>query len=118
MLNALLLSALIAVESGGNPHAIGDQGRAYGILQIHANVVHDVNRVKGTRYVHKDAFDPVKARAICEAYLSHYATPARLGRVPTNADKARVWNGGPTGHKKSATLSYWQRVKAAMGGAK
>ena len=118
MISALLLSALIAVESSGNPNAVGDNGRAYGVLQIHASVVQDVNRIAGTRYVHADAFDPVKARTICETYLNHYATPARLGRPVTDADLSRMWNGGPQGHKKNATVGYWAKVKAAMGGAK
>ena len=37
-MNAALLAALLAVESGGNDHAIGDHGRARGALQIHAAV--------------------------------------------------------------------------------
>ena len=36
-----LLLALIAVESGGNDHAIGDNGLAYGCLQLHAAYVQD-----------------------------------------------------------------------------
>ena len=39
-----LISAIMAVESGGRDQAIGDGGRALGPLQIHKAVVVDVNR--------------------------------------------------------------------------
>jgi hypothetical protein len=109
-----LIPALVQVESNGNPRAVGDNGKALGQLQIWSVVVVDVNRAKGTRYTHKDAFDPAKAEAICRAYLSIYATPRRLGRTPTMEDAARIWNGGPNGWKKKATDSYWQRVARAF----
>lgn len=109
-----LIPALEQVESGGNPDARGDGNRAWGILQIWEVVIQDVNRVKGTSYVHADAFDPEKARAICRAYLSIYCTPRRLGRQPTMEDAARIWNGGPNGHKKPATLKYWAKVQRRL----
>lgn len=106
-----LIPALIQVESGGDDKAIGDNGRAYGCLQIWDVVVKDVNRVYGTRYTHADAFVREHAINICKKYLSIYCTPQRLGRTPTLADAARMWNGGPTGHKKTATLNYWKKVQ-------
>ena len=109
-----LIPALEQVESAGNPAAIGDNGRALGVLQIWDVVVADVNRAKGTRYTHADALDPVKARAICRAYLSIYCTAKRLGREPTMEDAARIWNGGPNGHKKKATEKYWHKVAARL----
>ena len=108
------VEAIISVESSGNPAAIGDNGRAIGILQIWDVVITDVNRAKGTSYTHRDALDPVKARAICRAYLSIYCTAKRLGRAPTMEDAARIWNGGPNGHRKAATVKYWQKVAAAL----
>ena len=109
-----LIPALVQVESNGNPRAIGDGGKALGQLQIWSVVVIDVNRAKGTRYTHADAFDPAKAEAICRAYLSIYCTPRRLGRTPTMEDAARIWNGGPNGHRKSATEKYWQKVARVL----
>ena len=109
-----LLPALERVESAGNPSAVGDGGRALGILQIWDVVITDVNRAKGTTYTHRDALDPVKARAICRAYLSIYCTPRRLGRQPTMEDAARIWNGGPNGHRKASTVKYWQKVARAL----
>lgn len=109
-----LIDALAVVESSNNPKAVGDGGNALGLLQVWECIVVDVNAHYGTRYTHSDAFDPVKAREICRLYLDHYATARRLGRTPTLEDYARIWNGGPNGHKKASTAKYWSKVKAAL----
>ena len=111
-MRAELLAALIAVESGGNDHAVGDHGRAIGCLQIHAAVVADVNRHHGTRYTHRDMHDRAKAAHVCGLYLRTYA-PGTSMEV-----QARTWNGGPRGAAKASTVGYWARVKAQMGGAR
>ena len=100
-----LISALIMVESSNNDLAIGDQGRAIGCLQIHKAVVVDVNRFTGSHYRHQDMTNRAAARAVCQAYLTHY------GRGATTEQLARRWNGGPTGDRKSATEDYWAKVK-------
>ena len=100
-----LISALIIVESSGNDQSIGDQGRAIGCLQIHKAVVLDVNKFTGSHYRHQDMTNRVAARAVCQAYLEHY------GRGKTTEQQARIWNGGPTGDKKEATVTYWRRVQ-------
>ena len=109
-----LIPALEQVESKGDPKAVGDAGASWGILQIQKVVIIDVNRAKGTSYTHEDAFDPEKARAICRAYLSIYCTERRLGRKPTMEDAARIWNGGPNGFKKAATIGYWAKVQREL----
>jgi hypothetical protein len=103
-----LISALITVESSGNDLAIGDQGRAIGCLQIHRAVVVDVNRFTGSHYRHQDMTNRAAARAVCQAYLTHY------GRGATTEQLARRWNGGPTGDRKTATLGYWRKVQQEM----
>ena len=100
-----LISALIIVESSGNDQAIGDNGRALGPLQIHRGVVLDVNRITGSNYRHSEMTNRAAARAVCEAYLRHY------GRGKTTEQQARIWNGGPTGDRKSTTEAYWAKVK-------
>ena len=109
-----LIDALAVVESNNNPSAVGDGGKALGVLQVWSVVVVDVNARYGTRYTHKDAFDPAKARDICRKYLSIYATEKRLGRKPTMEDYARIWNGGPNGHTKSKTDKYWAKVQRVL----
>jgi hypothetical protein len=100
-----LIAALITVESNGRDNAIGDAGLAIGALQIHRAVVVDANRIAGTSYTHQQMTNRVAARRVCEIYLSRYAA----GK--TNEEAARIWNGGPTGHRKPATISYWNKVK-------
>ena len=119
MISALLLTALLTVESGNraNPPD-GDNGKAFGPLQIHAAVVQDVNRFAGTHYTHEQTHSLSVSIAICEKYLSHYATASRLGRAPTDEDRARIWNGGPNGWKKPATEKYWLKINNVLKHAK
>ena len=100
-----LITALITVESSGNDQAIGDNGRALGPLQIHRGVVLDVNRITGSHYRWESMTNRAQARAVCEAYLTHY------GRGASTEQLARTWNGGPTGDRKTATVTYWGKVK-------
>jgi hypothetical protein len=109
-----LLRAITYVESRGDNSAVGDGGLAYGSMQIHKGVVLDVNRVYGTNYTHRDAFDRASAVDMFHKYLAIYAVERRLGREPTREDKARIWNGGPNGFRKDATVGYWQKVRRAL----
>lgn len=108
-----LIIALIAVESGGNDHAWGDNGKAWGCLQITAAVMEDVQIIRPKdRYY--SAFVRDDAIWICRTYLNHYVTQRRLGREPTLQDYARCWNAGPDGWKKECSKPYWLKVKKAM----
>ena len=109
-----LINALIAVESGGRADAVGDNGKALGILQIWKIVTDDVNQIYGTRYKWRDALDPLKAKVICTQYLKHYARPELIGTMNPYEAAARIWNGGPNGHHKASTYAYWLRVKANL----
>ena len=100
-----LWEAVCHVESGGNALAIGDKGRAAGIAQIWGRTVADINRFAGTRYTLNDRFDPVKSKEMFNLYVEHYAKGRSV------EFKARVWNGGPQGAQKVATLSYWAKIK-------
>jgi len=108
------LNALEQVESRGNANAVGDNGRAFGCLQIWQSVVTDVNRIAGANYNHADAFNRDKARSIARIYLNYYASARRIGYAPAEQDYARIWNGGPSGHKKRATIGYWLKVQKEM----
>lgn len=106
-----LVAAMIAVESGGNANALGRNGEI-GALQIRSCVVRDVNRVYGTKYTHAGMTNVDDAVRVASLYIKAYA-PGASPEV-----QARVWNGGPRGATKAATLGYWGRVKRQMGGAK
>jgi len=110
MITEMLIATLIMVESGGNDFAVGDQGRAIGCLQIHKCVIDDVNRIYGLTYQWPEsAYSRETAICICRLYLRHYA-PAGA----TDEMLARIFNGGPKGYKKRATLKYWRKVKLAL----
>ena len=115
---AILLAALIQVESRGNDQALGDywlgQPHAFGCLQVSDYVLADVRRITGHWWSRGDCFDRAKSLRICRVYLEHYATSERLGHDPTLEDMARIWVSGPTGWRKSASLPYWAKVQAAI----
>lgn len=105
-----LLAAMIAVESGGDDRAIGDEGRSIGILQISRAVVVDVNQRYGTRYIWPDdCYNRRKSVEICVGYLRRYG-----GRSQSPEKWARIWNGGPGGHRKPETRAYWEKVKSNL----
>ena len=54
------------------------------------------------------------AEKVILAYWDRYATIKRLGRVPTDEDRARIHNGGPNGYKKEATIAYWSKVRKEL----
>jgi hypothetical protein len=103
-----LWEAVCRVESGGNALAIGDKGRAAGIAQIWARTVTDINRFAGTKFTLNDRFDPVKSKQMFNLYVEHY------GKGRSVEFKARLWNGGPQGASKSATLAYWRKIQSKL----
>jgi hypothetical protein len=106
---ARLLPAIEHVESSGRADAVGDGGKAVGILQIHPIMVADCNRIVGEdRWTLDDRKDAVKSRAMFRTYSNHYSKDASDEVV------ARRWNSGPRGDRKKATEAYWKRVQKAM----
>ena len=99
--------ALHLVETSGRTGPIlGDGGAALGPLQIHKSY-HKDSRVAGDYSRVSDLNYSVR---VATAYLKRYAPEAwAAGDVET---LARVHNGGPRGHLKTATKSYGARVKA------
>ena len=109
------LSALRAVESGGNDDAVGDGGKAIGpyqIWKIYWKDALEFDPTIGGKY--EDCFDRQYSERVVVAYLNRYATEKRLGRMPRYEDMARIHNGGPNGHKKSATNKYWNKVNREL----
>nr|DAI54965.1 MAG TPA: Periplasmic lysozyme inhibitor of I-type lysozyme [Caudoviricetes sp.] len=99
-----LIEAISLVESNGIDSLIGDNGRAYGRLQIHQCVLDDVNRVQGTSFTLNDCFHFPTAVKIFYHYQDIY-------NPSFDTIKAiRIWNGGPKGHLKSSTKPYLNKV--------
>jgi hypothetical protein len=112
-----LIPALIQVESGGNPNAVGDRGRAVGVLQIHKCVVDDVNQWYEKNYRYTDRLDPQKSKEICSLYLRCWGGNYVLGSQKhiTLEVLAKIWNGGPEGWRyEKSTERYWLKVKTEM----
>jgi hypothetical protein len=101
--------ALHQVETSGRHGAIlGDNGKSLGPLQISRAYWKDA-RVGGS---YSQVTSIVYARRVVTAYLKRYAPQAwAKGDVAT---LARIHNGGPTGHRKTATLGYADKVRRAM----
>jgi len=115
--------AIMQIESGGDPNAHGDKHlseHAYGPMQIRQPVCDDVNKKYGTKFVAADLLGyTAKSLAVFWLYMSIYATTAAIGRAPTNEDRARIWNGGPSAWNPSsklyaATTPYWNKVKPLL----
>jgi soluble lytic murein transglycosylase-like protein len=108
-----LWEAVCAVESSGNPHAVGDGGKAVGIAQIHPIMVREANRLAGTKYTLKDRLDPVKSKAIFTIYTEHY------GKGRSVEYQAKLWNGGPSalkakGQKRINLENYWRKIQSKL----
>lgn len=110
-----LVRAIAAVESSGGIHLYNAREGAYGPLQIRQIALDDVNQrynTKITLQCLKHCWDT--SEFVFWAYTDMWATPQRIGREPTFEDRARIWNGGPNGFRRSATKGYWNRVKSAL----
>lgn len=92
-----LYEAIVQVESGGDPLAVGDlhlKDHSFGIVQIRAERLRDYNLRTGEHYSVVDLFDPEVSKRIFYFYCT-----GDLESV------AKSWNGsGP------ATEVYWQKV--------
>lgn len=116
----LLIRALIVVESEGNDHAIGDRHLAqpaYGPLQIRQPVCDDYNRAHGTAYRAGNLIGNRRLSIrICRWYLNYHGRHLEQtqSRPVTTKDYVRIWNGGPNGVHKPATLKYWRKVERIL----
>lgn len=104
----MFLTSIITIESKGNPKAKTKDGSA-GILQIKPVMVKEVNRICKIKNIDKkftmnDRFDVDKSIEMFWIYQNFYNKNASYEKM------ARDWNGGPSGHKKSKTKKYWNKV--------
>lgn len=108
-----LEKAIIQVESGGDDYAIGDNGKAFGCMQIWDVYMEDAfpsQKRKGKECLGNRDLSILAFRK----YMARYATKKRLGRDPTPEDIARIHNGGPNGYKKVSTVKYWKKVEKTL----
>lgn len=104
-----LFQAICQVESGNNPNAKGDGGKAIGIVQIHPIMVRDCNRLVGyERYTLADRLSPSHSREMFNVWRDHYC------RGASDEIVARRWNQGVGGKLNAASARYWIRVQKAL----
>ncbi len=108
-----LMKAMIHVESRGKVDAVGDNGKAIGILQMHPIAVRSVNRIcekndLDLEFTYDDRYDPEKTMQMYWIWRNskHYDS--------TDEVIARSWNGGPNGPNTNATTHYWNKVQNAL----
>lgn len=110
-----LFKALRQAETGGMPNeglgAIGDDGRSIGPYQISQAYWQDARMPYGTWM--DCLYNKEYSEQVMRRYWLRYCSSAfNDGNWEV---LSRIHNGGPKGHKKKATLSYWKKVKAYMG---
>lgn len=108
-----LEDAVWSVESARStdPNITGDNGKAIGPLQIWKIAWTDVC-LPGEKY--EDCRELAYSLEVFRRYTARYAKASRLGHEPTDIDRARIWNGGPNGFKKSSTLPYAKKIRKAL----
>jgi hypothetical protein len=125
-----VFQALRVVETGGQPNAgvgaVGDNGNAYGPYQIWMPYFADATERQYEDIPTQDISwedclnDTYSSELVVLAYMRRYAKHeySRLAEgTATIADVekiARIHNGGPRGHSKSATLGYWAKVQEVL----
>ena len=103
--------AIGKVESGGNPKAVGDNGKARGIFQIHEVCFKDAAQFDRelAKFRYSDCFNPAVSKRVLYSYCARYESKAlKSGDWET---LARLWNSGPAWrNKRAATNGYWAKV--------
>jgi len=107
-----LLDAMYAVESNRGKSLLGDGGKAIGQYQIWREYWQDaVDFDPSIGGSYKDCMDKAYSEKIIRAYWKRYAP-----KGATLEQLARIHNGGPKGHTRTATLKYWKKIVKAMRG--
>lgn len=114
-----LLMALITLESGGNPNAVGDkhlQYPAYGWYQVRQPYLQDVTKTYKAEMISKfghvltlaEMKDKAKSGWVVSKYLKKYgeAYERKTGKKATPEILARIHNGGPDGYAEPQTRQY------------
>lgn len=110
-----LIAAIISKESTGRDWVKGDEVErsgiylSWGCMQIKKDVIIDVNELYGTSFTHDDCLNREKSIEICRLYFDRYGRhyKSQTKKDPSMEVLARIWNGGPTGWRKSSTVEYW-----------
>jgi hypothetical protein len=101
-----LIDKIWQVESSGRLELPdGDSGDAIGPLQIHKEVLIDINHAYGTNFGIEDCRDIQKAKIIARLYINRWMDEHK------EEIAARIFNGGPRGWERPITTGYWSKIK-------
>jgi hypothetical protein len=121
-----LIDALEIVESSGRADAVGDNGKAVGILQIQPIMIAEVNRIIKLNKINyeftlADRYCRNKSRDIANIVFRHYIPIIIRERgYYSYQDLARIWNGGgnawreQAGQKEINLKNYWKKVEREL----
>lgn len=105
----LMFKSIAYVESKNGIFLNDTTHDAIGIIQIRPVMITEVNRIIGyDKYSLDDRWNHDKSFEIFKIYQDYYNPNYHLEKG------IRIWNGGPTGHKKTATLIYLKKVLLAF----
>lgn len=112
----VIFSSIAWIESTHNPKAVSRDG-SVGIVQIKSVMVKEVNRICEMKGIEKkftlaDRKNKEKSEEMFWIYQRFYNPNINLNNISEKEMEliARKWNGGPKGHKKRATIKYWNKV--------
>ena len=106
--------ALGQIESNNKPKAVGDNGRAIGIYQIHKSYWQDaVDFNKSIKGRYSDCFNVEYSKKIVQAYFNRYERESIKNQNFENL--ARCHNGGYNWrNKREKTNNYWAKFKLIL----
>ena len=117
-MNELLLAMMSILVLAENSSVDNKSEEAWGIYQIRPIFVEDVNRIVKLNggdevFKHEDARNARIAQQMIFVYLTHYGRQYKLamGKEPDAFVLGRIFNGGPKGYQKDATLDYGYRCE-------
>jgi len=112
----ILMPVLAQVESNNDCQAVSTDGyHSIGHLQITPICFRDVNTRVEPNFVLEDRADRWKAEVMCKLYLLKWGKDIPLDDPSIAFESlSRIWNGGPQGYHKNATLKYWKKVKKLL----
>lgn len=112
----VIFSSIAWIESTHNPKAVSRDG-SVGIVQIKSVMVKEVNRICQIKGIEKkftlaDRKNKEKSEEMFWIYQKFYNPHINYNDISKKEMEliARKWNGGPQGHKKKATIKYWNKV--------
>ena len=111
-----VIKVLCIVESDGDSKAIGDKGKAHGLLQIHPIMVAECNRLLGRdEFTLKDRFSPSRSKYMATVFLSRQMSlyVKQCGKYPDELTLANSWNTGRIFSNQN--LKYRNRYKTKKG---